>query len=82
MERIDIKNSWPEIIGVEISGRYDWVAYYLNQKTWQRYSRTWLPIDIDEVCRPWRIYKVEFYDKRWTDFKILSSREDKDGTRA
>lgn len=79
MERIDIENSWPEIIGVEISGWYDWVAYYLNQKTWQRYSRTWLPIDIDEVCRPWGIYKVEFYDKRWTEYKILSSRPDKDG---
>lgn len=77
-ERIDIENSWDNIIWVEIPGRYDWIAYYLNQETWQRYSRKGYPIENDEVCRYGNIYKVEFLDERWTEYKILSSRLDWD----
>lgn len=80
MTKIDIENSWPEIIGVEIPWWYDWIAYYFNKETWQRYSRAWYPIENDEVCRYWEVFKVEFYDKRWIKYKILSRRPDNNAT--
>jgi len=64
---------------MEIPGWYDGVAYYYNINTWQRYSKAGYPIDNDEVCRPWEIFKVEFYDELWCDYKILSRRPDWDG---
>lgn len=78
MEKIDVYNTWDNIIGVEIPGRYDWIAYRLDQDTWQRYSRAGYPIANDEVCRRGNIYKVEFYDERWIKYKILSRRPDTD----
>ena len=66
-------------IGVEIPWRYDGIAYYLNEKTWQRYSKKGFPIGNDEVCRYWEICKVEFYDERGCNYKILSRRPDWDG---
>ena len=65
-------------IGVEIPWWYDWIAYY-KDKEWNRYSRKWNPIEKDEVCRYGEICKVEFYDERWCDYKILSRRPDWDG---
>lgn len=51
------------VIGVEDWLWYDGVAYYLDEKTWQRYSRNGYPIAEDEMCRPtvdwWAVYKVE-----------------------
>ncbi len=79
VEPIDIENSWPEIWGAEIPWRYDWIAYYYNINTWQRYSRKGYPIEKDEVCRYGEICKVEFYDEFWCDYKILSRRPDWDG---
>lgn len=77
-ERLDIENSWGNVIGVEIPGRYDWIAFYLDQDTWQRYSRKGYPIENDEVCRYGNVYKVKFYDEWWVKYDILSSRPDED----
>lgn len=79
MEKIDVYNTWDNIIWIEIPGRYDGIAYRLDQNTWQRYSRAWYPIADDEVCRYGYVYKVEFYDDRWIKYKILSRRPDWDG---
>lgn len=75
-----------EVIGVEDWNRYDGIAYYLDEKTWQRYSRYWYPIANDEMCKPtiggWTIFKVEqIVDWDWPfnyHYKILSSRPDTD----
>lgn len=67
-----------KVIGVEIPWRYDWIAFYLDEETWQRYSRRWNPIEKDEVCRWGNIYKVEFHDEFGCDYTILSSRPDID----
>jgi len=64
-----------ELTGVEVLWRYDWIAYR-EDENWNRFSR-WskVPIDNDELCRPWLICKVE---QVWEwDYKILSKREDK-----
>lgn len=71
------------VIGIEDWMRWDFIAYYLDKNTWQRYSRNWYPIAEDEMCREWgTVHKVEIirtgdgqFDYR---FKILSSRPDKD----
>lgn len=75
------------VIGVEDPIRGDFIAYYLDEKTWQKYSRYGYPIAEDEMCREWwTICKVEsIIDGEWRfdyHYKILSSREDKDDTRA
>ena len=84
MERIDIENSWPDIWGYEDWNWYDGIAYYENINTKQRYSRKGYPIDKDEMCKYWKIYKVKCerywngtFDYRWI---ILSSRPDGDET--
>lgn len=70
------------VIGVEDWMRWDFIAYYLDEETWQRYSRNWYPIAEDEMCREWwTVHKVETI-KTWDGpfeykFKILSTREDK-----
>lgn len=74
------------VIGVEDWNRWDFIAYYLDKETWQRYSRWGYPIAEDEMCRewnPWIICKVECiqdgpgtFEYHW---KILSVREDWDG---
>lgn len=71
------------VIGVEDWNRWDFIAYYLDEKTWQRYSRRGYPIAEDEMCRewnPWTICKVECiqdgpgtFEYHW---KILSRRPD------
>lgn len=78
MDKLDIESSGDNIIWVELPGRYDGIAFWLDQDTWQRYSRAWYPIENDEVCRWGKVYKVEFYDKRWCKYKILSRRPDTD----
>ena len=70
------------VIWVEDFNWYDWIAFYLDEKTGQRYSRNWYPIAKDEMCKYWHIYKVEL-EKYWDwtfEYKrnILSTREDKD----
>lgn len=70
-----------KIIGVEDWMWYDWIAYYLNEETWKRFSRNMNPIDDDEMCKYNTIYKVKQI-VTWTGrfdyyYKILSSREDK-----
>lgn len=71
---IDLFNM--NLIGIEIPGWYDWIAYYLDEKTWQRYARDEkTPIWKDEVCRYNKIYRVKFYDKWWIKYKILSFRD-------
>lgn len=71
------------VIGVEDWNRWDFIAYYLDKETWQRYSRWGYPIAEDEMCRewnPWTICKVEMikdgpgqFEYHW---KILSRRPD------
>ena len=68
------------VIGVEDWMWGDFLAFYLDESTWQRYSRKGYPIENDEVCRYWEVFKVEFYDKRWIKYKILSRRPDDDAT--
>lgn len=72
---------WNHIRWVEVWWRYDWVAYYENKETWERYSRVaHIPIGKDELCKYGYIYKVKHNrdDEYNFDFKILSSRPDKD----
>lgn len=70
------------VIGVEDWMRWDFLAFYLDKSTWQRYSRNWYPIAEDEMCREWgTVHKVEYIKDGDGPFdyhyKILSSREDK-----
>lgn len=80
VEPIDVENCWPEIWWIEDRNWYDWIAFYENRETKQRYSRCWLPIAGDEMCKYGKIYKVKMvkdgpgdYDYHWD---ILSSRPD------
>lgn len=70
-----------DVIWIEDWNRYDWIAFYLDEETWQRYSRNWFPIEKDEMCKYWKVYKVEeIRDWDWPfeyHYKILSEREDK-----
>ena len=68
-----------DITGWEDWNWYDGIAYY-EDKEWNRYSRNGNPIEKDEMCKYWKIYKVRMekygewkWDYRW---KILSERED------
>lgn len=83
---IDIENAWPEIWWVEDWNWYDWIAYYENKDTKQRYSRMGYPIADDEMCLYGDICKVEMikdwpgtFDYHW---KILSRRPDWDGNKS
>lgn len=74
------------VIGVEDWNRWDFLAYYLDEKTWQRYSRNGYPIANDEMCREWgTIHKVECIKDGDGPFeyhrKILSTKTDTDDTR-
>lgn len=66
-------------VGWEDFNWYDWVAYY-EDKEWNRYSRNGNPIEKDEMCKYWKIYKVKmekYWEWRWDyRWKILSERED------
>jgi hypothetical protein len=64
------------MIWVEIPGRYDWVAYYVDED-WNRYApnKNRTPIWRDEVCKLGKVYKVKFIDRRGIKYKILSSRD-------
>lgn len=62
---------------------YDWIFCYEDKDTWKRYSKVaHIPIDIDEMCKYWEIYKVKLIkDGKWKfdyHYQILSSRPDKD----
>lgn len=69
------------VIWVEDYNRYDGIAYYLDEETWQRYSRNGYPIANDEMCKYGEVFKVKIIKTwEWTwdyKFEILSSREDK-----
>lgn len=69
-----------DVIGVEDWNWYDWIAYYLDEKTWQRYSRNYHPINDDEMCKYNKVYKVkEIIDWPWLlqyHYEILEERPD------
>ena len=72
---------WDNIRWVEVLWWYDWIAYYEDKNTWQRYSKyAHKPIEKNELCRYGYIYKVEHNreDEHDFDFKILSKRPDVD----
>lgn len=73
-----------EVIWVEDWNWYDWVAFFLDERTWQRYSRNWHPIANNEMCKYGKIYEVEMIrDGDWAfdyHFKILSERLDQEPT--
>lgn len=73
-----------DVIWVEDWNWYDWVAYYLDESTWQRYSRNWYPISGDEMCKYGKIYKVkEVITWEWRfdyHYEILSERPDQEPT--
>lgn len=65
---------------IEVWWWYDWIAYYEDKNTWERYSKiAHIPIAKDELCRYWKIYKV-IYNENEIDFNftILSERPDED----
>lgn len=68
------------VIWIEDWNWYDWIAYYLDEATWQRYSRNWYPIANDEMCKYWKVYKVEeIVDWEWQfdyHYKIIAERLD------
>lgn len=65
---------------------YDWIAYYENTETKQRYSRNGYEIGNDELCKPtvdwWVVCKVEqvidWLGRFDYHYKILSTRPDND----
>ncbi len=71
---------WPTVVdepykqtGVEVWWWYDWIAFYTDQ-FWNRYSRWWIPIKRDELCRYSYIYKVK---EKWEyDYEVIEKRED------
>ena len=66
---------------IEVWWWYDWIAYYEDKDTWQKYSKVaHVPIDKDELCKYWYIYKVRhnWEDKSNFDFEVLSRRPDWD----
>ncbi len=65
---------------IEVRWWYDWIAYYEDKNTWERFSKyAHIPIANDELCKYGKIYKVrhswEEYDY---NFIIVSERDDKD----
>lgn len=63
------------VMWVEVWWWYDWIACY-QDKDWNRYSvQAHIPIESNELCKYWKIYKVEQVDEY--EYKILSEREDK-----
>lgn len=70
------------VIGVEHPLWYDWVAYYLDETTWQRYSRNGYPISDDEMCKYGEVFKVKIikvWESDWDiKFEVLSRRPDTD----
>lgn len=79
-KKIDVNESLENIVGVEDRNWYDGIAYYEDIDTWQRYSRNGVPIEKDEMCRYWYIYKVKYVkDWEWRfeyHWEILSERPD------
>lgn len=69
-------------MSIEDPMRYDWICLY-QDKDGNRYS-VWahIPLEKDELCKLWYIYKVEqIRDWEWPfdyEYKIISWREDKD----
>ncbi len=63
------------LISVEVRWRYDWTAYR-QDKDWNKFSRyARVPIQDDELCKSWWIYKVI---ATWPyEYKVISKREDK-----
>lgn len=85
-KKIDINKTWREVIWIEDWMWYDWIAYYENTETKQRYSRNGYEIGNDELCKPtvdwWVVCKVEQvidWPGRFDyHYKILSTRPDND----
>ncbi len=64
-----------ELMAVEVRWWYDGISHYID-KDKNRFSRiAKLPMEKDELCRHWKIYKVE--ECKPYCFKILSERDDK-----
>lgn len=63
-----------KLISVEVRWWYDWTAYYIDQAN-NKYSVIGkMPMDDDELCLRWMIYKVKWIDD-YTP-QMLSSRKD------
>ena len=63
------------LTGIEVLWRYDWISHREDEQG-NKYSRiAKIPIAEDELCRYWKIYKVEAIDDY--TYKALSEREDK-----
>ena len=74
ISKVAIDMSMKEEIWVEVPWWYDWIAFFLDKG--KKYSRVaHLPLEDDELCKYWRIYKVKPIGEYY--FKILSEREDK-----
>lgn len=64
-----------DLIPVEVRWRYDGISHYID-KDKNRFSRiAMLPMEKDELCRYWKICKVEEYEPYC--FRIISERDDK-----
>ena len=63
------------LIWIEVLWRYDWVSHWQDEK-WNKFSKNkMIPLEDDELCRYWKIYKVK--DNGDYTFTILSERDEK-----
>jgi len=65
---------------IEVWWRYDWIAYYEDKNTWERFSKyAHIPIANDELCKYGKIYKVRHSWEQYDfNFIIVSERPDED----
>lgn len=68
------------VIWIEDPMWYDGICYYMDRK-WRRYSIVaHIPLNNDELCKYWFIYKVKYIvdwpGKYNYHYEILSKRED------
>lgn len=64
-----------ELAAVEVCWWYDWISHYVDEEG-NKFSRiARLPMEKDELCLHWKIYKVEQTGDY--SFRVLSERDDK-----
>lgn len=65
---------------IEVWWWYDWIAYYEDKNTWERFSKyAHIPIANDELCKYGKIYKVRHSWEQYDfNFIIVSERDDAD----
>lgn len=73
------------VVWIEDPMRWDFIAYFLDESNWQKYSRNGYPIWKDEMCREWMpgtICKVKLIRDGKGPFdyhyEVLSSRPDEE----